>query len=282
MEEFDSFESAAENPGVVEAAAKVTGGAEMPTPQDPTDGPVTLTAGFRRLKEGGTGFTDVRTAWVRELNGADEERISRAKMRDDAAAWVNAVLEAGVEKLGDLSATKDDLSSLVIGDRDYLLTQIARATYGDEIEYENLPCPHCGETMSVTLTYDDIPVKRLDSLDDQNFEVRLKNGRVAKVSLPTHSLSNEVMQSSTEAEANTILIANCVEEIRRPDGIAEHIGGDREAALRLGVSDRRKLVEEMSSRMPGPDYNGVKFNHDPGCGREVRLPITLADLFRGL
>ncbi len=276
------------NPALLEAAEKVTSGQtgqDAPTLEDPLDGPVSLVAGFQRVRttEDGVKFEEIKKAWVRELNGEDEERISRARMKDDINEFIKAVLEAGVEKLGDEKPSKADLLSLVLGDRDYLLLEIARATYGDELEYDEIICPECGESFSATLSIaEDIPVKRLASMDDVTFEVALKRGRVATVTLPTGEISAEAGMAETPAQTNTILITHAVREIKDAKGEVVPIQGDTAAAKRLGIQDRQTLVAEMSDRMPGPQYNKVRFNHEPGCGKEIQLRITLLDLFRGL
>jgi hypothetical protein len=193
------------------------------------------------------------------------------------------VLECGVEKFGDERPTQDDFDALVLGDRDYLLLEIARATYGDQLDYEKISCPHCGEEFDVSISIsEEIPLTRLDRITDQQFDVRLRNGRVAKVSLPTVAISRDLVKTTTAAEANTLILSRCISEITGPKGTTT-IAGDKDAARRLSVRDRQALVDEMYSRMPGPKYNGVKFNHEPGgCGKEVRLEVTMADLFRSL
>lgn len=282
------FEHVTENPALAEAAAKIaSGGTEVQAPPsiaEPSDGPVTLPAGFRRAKvtDAGPAFEEITKAWVRELNGEDEERISKARLSGEPEDFVNAVLSSGVERLGNDRPTRDDFNSLVLGDREYLLVQIAVATYGDKIEYSKVTCPHCNEAFDISLSVtEDVPVKRLENVDDQRFEVKLRRNRVAKVSLPTHAVMAEFAKAGTSAEANTVLIAQHVSEIVGDNGSVP-INGDKEAARRLGVMDRQTLVDEMYNRMPGPQYNGVKFNHEPGCGEEVRLEVSVADLFRGL
>lgn len=287
-DDFTLGDLAEANPELLEAAERVTSGQSAqaaPELLDPLDGPVDLVAGFTRVKttEDGVKFEEIKKAWVRELNGEDEERISRARMKDDTNEFIKAVLEAGVEKLGDEKPSRSELLSLILGDRDYLLLEIARATYGDELEYDEVICPECGESFSATLSIkDDIPVKRLGTLDDATFEVTLKKGRTAKVTLPTGEISAEAGMAESPAQTNTILITHGVLEITDAKGTVTPVQGDTAAAKRLGIQDRQTLVAEMSSRMPGPQYNKVRFNHEPGCGKEIQLRITLLDLFRGL
>lgn len=279
--------SAADNPALLAMAAKVAGENAPPILQAPLDGPVTLPGGFLRLslKEGETKRVEVRKAWVRELNGADEERISKARLRGDMPAFVDAILRAGVETFEGEVPTKDDFDRLSIGDRDYLLMEISRVTYGDDLDYVDFGCPNCGRLISFTVHKGtDIPIKRLDKVSDNEFEVRLRNDRVASVRLPTHEASEAIMSAETEAESNTAAIAAGVTEIRNKDGAVTPIAGDLDEARKLSVRDRQTLVQEMSNRMPGPQYNEVRFEHsgDDGCGKEIRLAVTLADLFLGL
>lgn len=284
-EEELAFENAAENPELLEAAQALASETEVPTLDDPLDGPVTLPVGFRRVKRDsdGTQFEEVRKAWVRELNGEDEERVARTKLKDDGSAFLTTILESGVERLGDLTPTKEDFNSLTFGDRDFLLLEIARVTYGDELTFEQFACNGCREVLDVSISLsEDVPVRRLDSLDDVAFEVRLRNGRVATVTLPTTEIIPEMSKTTTPAEANTVLIKHCVEEIRGPKGKTIRIAGDEDAARRLGVKDREDLVSQMGLRMPGPQYNEVTFKHDPGCGTENRLDVSLGYLFRNL
>lgn len=276
------FENAAQHPGVLEAVENLgIDDDDVPMIDDPIDGPVTLTAGFRRIK-GASDFEIVKKAWVRELTGADEERIARAKMKNDADAFIDSILESGVERLGDSAPTKDDLDSLVLGDRDFLLMEIARVTYGDEVELNERRCPFCNEVFDVTLSLaDDVPVRRLDSYDDVEFDIPLRGDRVARAHLTTAEVLGDLQGAESGAEANTALIAASVEEIRGPKG-PKRIEGDKEAAKSLGLKDRDTLIKALSEHMPGPQYNEVRFKHEPGCGEEIRLTVGLAELFPSL
>ncbi len=286
-DDFTTFDHATDvdAAALAAAASTVTEGGKPPVLEDPLDGPVTLPAGFRRAKadgQGATRFVDVRKAWVRELNGEDEERIARARMKEDFGAWLSTILECGVERLGDEAPTRDDLASLVVGDQQYLFLEIARATFGDELEYENFTCPWCSQVFNVSLSIsEDIPVRRLDKSEDAMFEVALTKDRVAVMGLPTGEMNDSLAHLETGAESNTVIIAHAVQEIRNPDRTSTHIAGDLDEARRLSYRDRKTIVKAVGDRMVGPQYNEVKFVHEvDGCGKEVRLDVTPADLFR--
>lgn len=271
------FESAVDNPALVAQAAAMAKQTNPPDLEAPQDGPVRLPGGFQRNHLESGSVEDVTTAWVRELNGEDEERIARARMKGDLGEFINALLEAGVEKLGKQAPSRDELEGLLVGDRDFLLLEISRATYGDEMEYDDFVCYHCERPVSFTVHKStDIPSHSLDSIEDATFEVSLRNGRKAKVSLPTGAEQDKMAQAETPAEANSIMLAACVEEIN-----GQVVAGDLDVVRSLGVRDRRTLIEALAERMPGPRYNEVSFEH-PDCGKEIRLTVTLADLFPGL
>lgn len=282
QDEFDDqegFEFATDNPELAAAAAQVASGSvEAPSLEDPLDGPVDLPGGFRRpqIEDGVTNFVPVTKAWVRELRGKDEERIAKARMKEDESAFIEEVLRGGVERLGDQKPDLDDFRNLLIGDRDYLLLEISRATYGNELEYTDFVCYHCQETFSFTVHKDtDIPVKRLESLEDTAFDVELRNGKVAQVELPSAQIQSKVSKADNDGAANTILIAACVIDV---DG--KNVQGDKDFASNLGVADRQKIITSLAEHMPGPRYDDVRFEHT--CGNEIRFGVTLGDLFRGL
>jgi hypothetical protein len=45
--------------------------------------------------------------------------------------------------------------------------------------------------------------------------------------------------------------------------------------------DRKRILDAIENKQPGPQYNEVKFTHD-SCGKEVPLFISAGDLFQGL
>lgn len=283
-DEFEDFDVEA-TPDVLAAAAAALAGspdtAKQPDLDLPLDGPVTLPAGYRRLKPGTTTpeFETVTKAWVKELDGFAEERISKARMKGDDPAVVEEILLGGVERLGDREPTRDDFRALVSGDIEFLLLEISRATYGDEIEYDDFQCPNCLEAVSFTVHKgEDIPVKHLDSPDEVDFEFDMGRGKSATVRLPTGEDQLGIKDSMSPAEVNTHLLAACVSEVRGPRGV-KTIAGDVDAARSLSTMDRQTLITEMSKRMPGPQYNEVRFTH-PECGKEIRLTVTFAELFR--
>ena len=237
------------------------------TTQAPSDTEVVLPGGFIN-REGAL----IKYAEVRELNGADEETIARSGSTGRALA---TMLQRGLVSLGMDSTSKEDLDTLLSGDRDSILIGIRKATFGKDIDF-TVTCPHCNVQGSVTVDLDkDIPVKKLtDPLEDRNWIYESKLGPVT-VTLPTGAVQRRILENSekTSSELNTILLAGCVGSVNGSPSLGAS------TVLKLSWKDREKLVEEILERNPGPRLGEVKKDCE-ACGESIDLPLTLAALFR--
>jgi hypothetical protein len=233
----------------------------------PSDSTVQLPAGY--IMPNGEL---VKTAEVKELNGADEEAISKA---GSIAKSINILLQRGLVKLGDKEVTKEDLDSLLSGDRDAILLGIRKATFGSSLKL-NIRCVSCSQEQVADVDLDeDVPVKSLvDPIADRVWETPTKKG-VVKLSLPNGITQKRLMDNidKTSAEVNTMLLAGCLLSI---DG-APSIGA--QTALSLGMADRTTIIDQIIERNPGPRLGEVK-KVCKACGENIPLPLSLLDLFR--
>lgn len=216
--------------------------------------------------------TVIKTAEVRELNGADEEAIVRIA---DPGKALLSILERGTVSIGSEPATKEMLGLLLAGDREMLLLAIRKATFGSEVEVQAV-CDKCPglQTFKIDLNTD-VEVKTLDDpINDRKFTMNLKAG-VAKVNLPTGDVQTKIINATDKnsAELDTLLLTSCVAEI----GDQPVLGAGRIQSL--GITDRRDLLEEIAKRNPGPLLSEIK-KACGNCGQGVDLPLTLAELFR--
>jgi hypothetical protein len=225
----------------------------------------------------------VTTGQVRELTGADEEALGRALSAENPYHVMNTVLEHGVVKLGEEKPedTRELLKGLLIGDRDALMIGVRAATYGSEIEVKGWACPNCGEKIDATFDLmDDVETRSLKNPREAEFDVKLRKGSVAHVKLPTGEDQFAVGELAKRplAERNTKLLERCVETITDADGQMNIMIAAPYMARDMGMADRKKVIDEMTKRQPGPSYNAVKFTHET-CGKEVALAFDLGDLF---
>jgi hypothetical protein len=212
----------------------------------------------------------ITTAEVRELNGIDEEAISKI---NDPGKSLLAILERATVKIGDEPATKDLLDALYSGDREMLLLAIRKATFGAEVKVGPGSCLECGQEQIFELDLNkDVPIKNFDG--EREFTVSCKVGPVV-ATLPTGSLQKAIVESTnkTSAELDTILLKQCIISINGQDLV------DPEAVRRLSIQDRRAILKAITDRNPGPQLGDMK-KACQSCGSEVPLPLSLADLFR--
>ena len=235
--------------------------------QAPSDSEVTLPGGFISR----TGEV-IRTAEVRELNGLDEEAISKA---GSSAKAFNVLLQRGLVKLGSEDVTKDHIDALLSGDRDAILIGIRRVTFGETLTL-NVQCATCSSPQSLDVDLNtDVPSKTLeDPKSDRTFKVITKRGVIA-VALPTGIVQRKLVDNTdkTISEINTILLAGCILSI---DDVPS---SGASTALSLGMADRTKVLEEIVKRNPGPRLGEVSKTCQ-ACGESMDLPLSLTDLFR--
>src|SRR4051812_3165236 len=212
----------------------------------------------------------VTKAVVRELNGEDEEALAKSP---NPARTIATVLERGTVSVGTEPSSPHLLRSLLTGDRAALLIGIRSITYGNELD-SSIFCPTCNEYLEITVHLDtDIPIRKLDDPYKRKFEIELRKGK-AEVVLPDGFVEESVLEAQklTVAEQNTLLLSKCVKTINgRP------ITGTAPVA-KLGIQDRRKILNFLNEKSPGPQFGEVTVKHEQ-CGNEVPVLISAGDLF---
>ena len=233
----------------------------------PPSGEVKLIAGIYNSFTGEM----VDTAEIRELNGFDEEALSKI---NDFGRGLMTILQRGTVLIGDKPATQDLLDELLAGDREYLIIKIRELTLGSNIELEGM-CPHCetDQKFNINLS-EDVEIHRLEDPAIRSFTVNGKAGEIV-VDFPTGTVQRKLVASTdkTPAELDSILLKSCVSSI---DGMTVM---NQEQIRQLGMQDRRLILKELVEKNPGPDLTRLAKNC-PACGLEVPIPLTLADLFR--
>lgn len=228
----------------------------------------------------------IKTATVRELTGEHEEALSRASQSMNPFHFLDTLLKCGVKQIGDLPEEKTEtlLKDMLIGDREYLILEIRRATYGDEIEVENWVCPKCNGETTLKITLDEIPVKVVDDIEsDLLFDVKLRKGRQAHVRLANGHDQTAMFENAkhTQAERDSILLSKTIQHVTDENGRETSAVVYPAMARQMSIPDRRSILNELAKRQPGPRYNEVRFTHND-CGEDVELVIGIGDLFLGI
>jgi len=214
----------------------------------------------------------LRTAEVRELDGRDEEAISKA------TSYMKSMLIAlqrGTVSIGEQPVTEAMLDGILSGDRDAIMLGIYRATFGDTATVPAY-CGQCKDYMDVTVDIvSDIKTKVLvDPIGDRTFTVQ---GRSAEytVRLPEGKAQREIATSmdKTNSELDTLLLEYCVTQINGAPVFGKaHV-------QKIGLADRRTILKAIIDRNVGPQFDDLKVSC-PDCSGEVVVPINLGTIFR--
>jgi len=221
------------------------------------------------------------SAEVRELTGEHEEKLAKARLSNNAAKYVNTLLQCGTVSIGGQEATPALLDSLLQGDLDMLMLAIRRATFGEEFEVYEVECPHCQELNDLELNLKDIPVQKLEDPETREFLIDLRKGRQAKIKFPTGAVQNEIFKNNlTIPEMNSLTLAECVISFIEKDGTELKSTGLADVK-KLGLADRKTLQEYIYDNQPGPRYDQVTALC-ASCEGEVPVPLNVGILFREL
>jgi hypothetical protein len=223
-----------------------------------------------------------KDAVVREFNGADEEYVARAQISTNPARFVEALLERGVENIGGVKPSEDLLGSLLVGDRDVLVLEIRKVTYGRTIDLDMI-CQQCGTESQVRVDLDeDIPLKQMTLDPSQKFyDVPLRSGRKAKVRLATGADQQAAIAKGTsnpevtQTDLNTLTLSRVVMEY---DDVPLSPKGAIETARLMSAGDRRDIIDFLNDNAPGPQYD--KVSHACAVCQKVQvLGLSPAQLF---
>jgi hypothetical protein len=255
-----------------EIVKRLTGpGSDIPLMKDPPTNVVILPGGY--IDADGALHREVR---VREINGADEEVLARELRVPtlNIPRVVDIILKRCVEAVGTIDpVTPMVLTSMLTGDRSFLMLSIRILTFGNDWEVPDFPCRFCGETFGTIVELNSIPLKELDNHRVQDIEVPLRHDHTATVALMNGAVQLEMTaEDRTAAEQQTIAIDRCLRAIdgQPPAG---------PVALRMGMADRRKIIEALADGQPGPRMEEVGVQCTK-CGREGDYTLSLIDLFR--
>lgn len=251
-----------------EMSQKALGVGEQPEIDDAPIGHIHMPGGWI-----GSDGTVHHNAVVSELTGVDEEKLARVNPAANYPLFLQTLLKAGLESIGGMEPDEDMLNGLLVGDREALLLGIRIATYGNNLDV-SLTCPQCGEEDEVILELDeDIPIKEMETPAVRQYDVDLRNQRVAVVTPATTHMQDSIWDmKKTSAEIKTSALERCVMSI---DGRPVN----RHEIRNLGLADRKTLINFLADLQPGPDYEGVRLPCQ-SCGLESPLVLDLADLFR--
>jgi len=220
------------------------------------------------------------------LTGREEEMLAQAR-QPQSASLVTEVLSRCVRRLGEISPVPPNVTRrLQVVDRQYLLLQARRATFGDQVHADlACPWPDCGAQVSADFSVADVPVEEPPYraalhtmvLSDEVIAdgTDLSGDGEVCFRLPDGSDQEELshLLAINEAEALTGLLCRCVQRLGpyRPPG-QEHVAG-------LTVLARAEIEQRM--RQVAPKVGQSMAAACAGCGRTFAVPFSIQRFLLG-
>lgn len=214
------------------------------------------------------------TFTYREMNGRDEEALSKAEVRSNGAKMINTLVERCVVQIGTL--TKKECGAkwgtivreMLGGDLDYMAFKIRELSKGNEVEFTH-KCPNCGTKINTIINTDEFNIKPYTGQSAIDFTLvrgyKDKNGEVHKegiIRLPNGFDRETVtpMFKKNMSTAMTMLMARLVS-----------INGDR--VTQNGISDLSLRDRDILEKIIKENSFGVDTTIEdlmcPSCGQNI-------------
>ena len=241
---------------------------------------VPLLAGY--VDANGTLHT---TFTYREMNGKDEEAISKADVRANGAKMVNVLVERCVVQIGSLTKKECGarwgtiIRELLGGDLDYIAFKIRELSKGTEVEFTH-KCPSCGTKLTTVVNTDEFGIKPYTGQSAINFTLargyKDKKGGVHKegiIRLP-NGFDREIVtplfkknQSTAMSMLLTRLISFNDDVMVTQDGISE-----------LSIRDRDILEKIIKENTFGIDTS-IENIMCSSCGQDISGEVGQSNFF---
>ena len=196
------------------------------------------------------GYTDSegvrhKTFTVREMDGKDEEALSRKDLASNTAKMMNVLLSRCVTSIGTLTPEgmgakewENVIKGLYVGDQDVAILKIREVSIGGTLTF-NSECPVCGRPLTTEVDVDEIPV--IEFKGEEKIPFSLPSGYSDK--------NGELHKEGT---------------IRLPKG------ADREILVPIGVQNSARARTMMLTRL-------VEFNDGTFVSPEIMSSLSIRD-----
>ena len=228
-----------------------------------------------------------RKVHLRKMTGQEEALLADKKLRQNGARLVTEVLASCVRRLGDISpVTRQIISQLSSPDRNFLLLELRKITFGQELE-STYVCPSCAGHTTMVQDLDDLPLRRLNGEYTKEIVVELEDGYEDKggevhttmvFRLPTGEDEERTASTVKEnaSQGMNALLTRCLTGLgNMPAPRREALG--TKLISDLTMSDRARIERTMRAEMPGVDMT-QKIECE-NCGRSFQTSLDLTRFF---
>lgn len=230
---------------------------------------------------------DHRAATLRKMTGNEEALLADPKLRANGGKLITALLSSCLTSVnGCRSVELKHARSLSSADRNFLLLELRKLTFGDELEC-HYRCPRCGVAMQVIENLNDIEVRRSQPDDPGEVTIEIEDGyrdstgechRQLVFGLPTGEDEEAAAgrKDSNAARHRDALLARCLRRVGNMDPRKVQAAGVRILAD-LSMADRRRIQRVLDDHAPGPDL--TRKVTCEGCGGEFRTVLDMTHFF---
>jgi hypothetical protein len=237
------------------------------------------------------GVADETGAWrrratIRKMSGHEEALLCDASL--SAGRLVTQLIAGCLLRLDDAAAVTPALvSRMYSADRNFLLLEIRRFTFGDAMAC-GYRCPACGEQVPALEDLARMPVRRCDGdAPPQAAALVLEDGyrdrdgvlhKDMRIRLPRGD-DEEFVSETAERDplrARDALILRCIESFGTLPRAALEAYGVR--ILRdLAIGDRNAIYRALDAEAPGIDLR--RRLDCPGCGARFETAVDATNFF---
>lgn len=237
------------------------------------------------------GYSDEHGRWhrrarIRKLRGSEEELFYDPQLR--GADLVTRLIQSCLVQLGELEAIDETtIADFYSADRNYLLLELQRITFGDHVQAHYL-CPTCHGDVAVTENLADIEVRRLGDGDGpKDIVIELEDGYEDRGGTVHKELVMRLPKGADEAwvapmiekdalKARDALLLRCIKSFGTLSRATLEAYGVK--ILRdLTLGDRRRLHNAHNGGTPGIDFQ--RRVRCPDCGIEFAAVLDVTDFF---
>ena len=256
------------------------------TPEESWHETVVLPVGLAEERAGAT----VRAVILRKMTGHEEALLADAKLRGNAGKLISALLGSCVKMAGDVGTPGSGLDfarRLTSADRNYLMLELRRLTFGDEME-AIYRCPRCQAVNSVMEDLSTIESKRLgDAEDPRPIVVKLRDGYRDPDGQWHHDLTFRLPSGEDEEAAGArrdanparqrdTILARCLTEVgtlvpHRVEALGVRILAE------LSMGDRQLIHRTLDEHALGPNLS--RHMECQSCGTPFKATLDMSNFF---
>ncbi|HEY8946854.1 MAG TPA: hypothetical protein VIM73_21575 [Polyangiaceae bacterium] len=227
-----------------------------------------------------------RTARLRKMTGHEEALLADRKLRKNGGKLVTELLTSCLRQIGTKKATTQVVAELTSADRNFLLLELRKITFGTELE-ARYTCPACGDVNAVSEDLDALPVRRTDGDAHPEIVVELADGYEDKdgnyydravFRLPTGADEERIAGELKDnpSRGMNALLARCLTAFGdMPEKVRQGLGTKLLADLTL--QDRARIERALREQMPGVDLR--RAIECAACDHKFSVSMDLTSFF---